>query len=543
MGCSGSKAENSITEVQPNKNHASEVAAPPPQKHHYNSDVDNAKSSAVTGLVHASDAKSMLKKYDLGNGTELGRGACGSVSAVKHKETGDMFALKKVSFESMDAVSWEELEAEVDTQKKLDHPNVARILESFKDNDAKVMYIVMELCSGGSLVSRMRKHRHGYNERMAASMMEKMLSAVTYCHHHGVVHRDIKLDNIMYESDAEDGELKLIDFGFAADVKKGGEGMWDQLGTPSYMAPELWADVEKEYDSSVDVWAIGVLTYLLLCGRRPFDHPNRAEKKRMIEHDKLQFPSPYWDKISSEAKDFCQALMQKKPKDRLSAAEALKHPWIKHQSTGHSGTDAAQELLAHDEIFGALEAYEHTDALARLSLQVMAFSTPPAKTHELREMFKKFDTDDSGTISMSEFKQALQTSHPELSEERVEAMFKSLDFESKGEIEYLEFVAATMSSQKNLAGSNSILAAFNVLDVDHDGVITKADIAKAFSGQIDDKVADALMKHRNESGAVNFKSFERAILAMIKESGEHADGAHHVIRTLSPKLHYETKNM
>jgi hypothetical protein len=135
--------------------------------------------------------------------------------------------------------------------------------------------------------------------------------------------------------------------------------------------------------------------------------------------------------------------------------------WIKHQSTGHSGTDAAQELLAHDEIFGALEAYEHTDALARLSLQaraqppsagrtrrtrrarercvrldhrrsvvtraprvsaqVMAFSTPPAKTHELREMFKKFDTDDSGTISMSEFKQALQTSHPELSEERCAA--------------------------------------------------------------------------------------------------------------------------
>jgi hypothetical protein len=99
---------------------------------------------------------------------------------------------------------------------------------------------------------------------------------------------------------------------------------------------------------------------------------------------------------------------------------------------------------------------------------------------------------------------------------RVEAMFKSLDFESKGEIEYLEFVAATMSSQKNLAGSNSILAAFNVLDVDHDGVITKAAIAKAFSGQIDDKVADALMKHRNESGEQHATSTPTAVVSVAR---------------------------
>ena len=108
-------------------------------------------------------------------------------------------------------------------------------------------------------MSRMKSHRHGYGERAAATLVEKMLSATIYCHHHGVVHRDIKLDNFIYESEAEDAELKLIDFGFAAEIAPGKESMWDQLGTPSYMAPELWGQEEAEYDSSVDMW----------CARRP----------------------------------------------------------------------------------------------------------------------------------------------------------------------------------------------------------------------------------------------------------------------------------
>ncbi len=97
----------------------------------------------------------------------------------------------------------------------------------------------MEMCTGGSLVSRMRDHRHGYGERAAATLVEKMLSAVTYCHRHSVIHRDIKLDNFIYEDDREDAELKLIDFGFACEVAPGHEDMFERLGTLSYMAPEL----------------------------------------------------------------------------------------------------------------------------------------------------------------------------------------------------------------------------------------------------------------------------------------------------------------
>merc|ERR1719224_218207 len=125
--------------------------------------------------------------------------------------------------------TFEELNLEMDIQKKLDHPNICKIIESFEDPRRGIMYIVMELCTGGSLVSRIRSHRNGFGERSAATLVEKMLSSIIYCHHHGVVHRDIKLDNFIYENESEDAELKLIDFGFAFDITPGGrESMFDQ---------------------------------------------------------------------------------------------------------------------------------------------------------------------------------------------------------------------------------------------------------------------------------------------------------------------------
>ena len=540
MGCCSSQPEDSIATkaVQVETNASTRTSK---DRHtSYHSDVDNEHAGITTGLIHRADVKQMHHKYDTSKAAELGHGACGSVIAVRRKDTGDMFAMKTVALDMVGAHNFDELRKEIDVQKKMDHPNIAKILEYFEDPKHGVMHIVMELCAGGSLVSRMKDHRHGYSERSAATLMERLLSAVTYCHHHGIVHRDIKLDNIMYESDSEESELKLIDFGFAtevrgsplsrslspshalshrfthrhaprAQVKRGSESMFDQLGTPSYMAPELWSDRGPAYDSSVDVWAVGVVTYMLLCGRRPWDHPNRDEKRRMIRHDKLQFPSPAWDKISSEAKDFCESLLQKRPADRLSAADAVKHPWIRRSSNLKSGLDAAHEMLEHEEIFSSLTAYEHADGLARLSLQVMAFATPPNKVEELRTMFHKIDTDDSGTISREEFMDAM-SAHPELPKERVEQMFKALDFSGTGQIEYAEFIAATLASQGSTKVSckNSIQAAFTTLDVDHDGFITLKDLHDAFSGQIDDAVAESLLKHRDASYALRASNIDPA---------------------------------
>ena len=127
-------------------------------------------------------------------------------------------ARAQVSLEGMAAHSMAELRQEISVQKMLDHPNIVKVFETFEDPRRQELHIIMEMCTGGALVSRMKTHRHGYGEKAAATLLEKSLSATMYCHKHGVVHRDIKLDNFIYENEAEDAELKLIDFGFASFV-------------------------------------------------------------------------------------------------------------------------------------------------------------------------------------------------------------------------------------------------------------------------------------------------------------------------------------
>ena len=164
-------------------------------------------------------------------------------------------------------------------------------------------------------------------------------------------------------------------------------------GYTVYMAPELWCVVEVEYVSSVVTWAVGVVTYMLLSGRRPFDHPNKREKKRIICEDPLQFPSPHWDKISNDAKDFCSKLMMKRPAERMNAASAVKHPWIKKHSlmrASSGGISASEEIAKHGEIDAALEAFAEADGITKLAMQVIAFTTPPAKLEELRQLFRRW---------------------------------------------------------------------------------------------------------------------------------------------------------
>ena len=501
----------------------------------YVSDVGDVHGALTGGLVHEGKMEDFVRKYDMSKATELGHGACGSVVAVRRRDTNDMFALKVISMNSMDKSNFDELRTEIATQKKLDHPNICKVIESFEDPRHGKMYIVMELCSGGSLVSRMKYHRHGYGEGAVATFIESMLSAVTYCHHHGVVHRDIKLDNMIFESEAEDAELKLIDFGFAMEVRVGREGMWEQLGTPSYMAPELWDKGKTTYDSAVDVWAIGVVAYMLLSGKRPFHHQDMEEKRRLIRHAELQFPSPDWDHVSDGAKDFCRALLKKRPHDRLSSADAAQHAWIKSASNMHRGIDAAHELEKHTEIVDSLEAFSHADGLAKLALQVIAFSTPPAKLAELRQIFHKMDEDDSGTLSLEEFKHAMAM-HPEIPQERVEQLFNQMDVQHKGEIDYTEFLAATVASSANFAenGQSSILAAFNMLDADHDGYIDKKDLTRAFDGEISEAEETQILKHCDASGRVNFDAFKRVMLAMMQDVKDH-ENAHTIITKIHKK--------
>lgn len=475
----------------------------------YYSDISDGMPSLTQALVHQRSLQSFYESYDATQSRVLGSGTFGTVSTVRHRESGDTLAMKVIQAQSH--VSMSAYRNELELHRRLDHPNICKVLESFEDTESKRFIIIMELLTGGTLISCLKeRHRNGYNEAAAATITEKMLSAILYCHQHGVVHRDIKLDNMLFESEREDSDIKLIDFGFASSVQPGNEMMHGRLGTPSYMAPELWSEQRDfAYDSSVDMWALGAAVYMLLSGMRPFHSTDKERKGQMIRHSPLCFPLASWEQVSVAATDFCSALMQKRPRDRLSASEAIKHAWITGQSRAHSEPeDAVRALLDNAAVVTALEEYANAEELKQLALEVIAFSTPPKNFDHLRHIFQVIDTDGSGTIDISEFEVAMRGGS-KLPSQRLKRIFNEIDANRSGEIDYTEFLAAALSSRG--VERRSLRAAFNKLDDDADGFISRADLVGALDGRLSPSALDAVLKGADSNGRVSYGAFKRCV--------------------------------
>ena len=212
--------------------------------------------------------------------------------------------------------------------------------------------------------------------------------------------------------------------------------------------------------------------------------------------------------------------MMKDPTQRLSPSDAIKHPWIQQRSDVHKGDDAATALQKRDQIVKSIEAFSNADGMAKIAMQWLAFTVPPAKLNELRDIFRKMDVDDSGTITLEEFKEAM-TKQEDLPVSRIEQIFEAMDVTKSGEIEYNEFLAATLASsqqfEKSLSG-NSLHAVFNELDTDHDGYISKADIQEFFQDDFDESSIRTLAQRADgaDTGKINYDGFKQCVLQMMK---------------------------
>jgi len=204
---------------------------------------------------------------------------------------------------------------------RLDHPNVVKLLEAYESKSS--VYLVMELVTGGELFDRIVE-KGSYTEKDAADLIKQVLSAVAYMHSSGVVHRDLKPENLLYHSPDEDSKIMISDFGLSKMEDSG--IMATACGTPGYVAPEVLA--QKPYGKEVDVWSIGVISYILLCGYPPFYDENDANLFAQILKGEFEFDSPYWDDISQEAKEFIRSLMCVDVDKRLSCEDAIAHSWI-----------------------------------------------------------------------------------------------------------------------------------------------------------------------------------------------------------------------
>ncbi|XP_052829748.1 serine/threonine-protein kinase DCLK2 isoform X3 [Octopus bimaculoides] len=231
------------------------------------------------------------------------------------------------------------IENEVSILRKAKHPNIIRLIEEFDSPDQ--LFLVMELVKGGDLFELITTATK-YTERTASRMTHNLLSALAYLHAAGIVHRDVKPENLLV-CEMNDGTkaLKLGDFGLATDAK---QPLFVVCGTPTYVAPDILS--EKGYGLKVDVWAAGVITYILLCGFPPFVSPsnNQEELFDKILSGKFEFISPFWDEVSSSAKDLIEHMLQVDPEMRYSAAEVLDHPWVANDTAKDDKLHVAREL-------------------------------------------------------------------------------------------------------------------------------------------------------------------------------------------------------
>jgi len=260
------------------------------------------------------------KLYEFKN--ELGRGAFSIVYLGINKATGAKFAIKVINKKDLGKDYEKNLKMEVDILKKVNHANIIALKELFDTPDK--LYLVMELVTGGELFDKIVE-KGSYTESEASQLVRKIVSAVEYLHSIDIVHRDLKPENLLLKRSDNDLEVALADFGLSKIV---GQQMMMQTacGTPSYVASEVLN--ATGYGKEVDMWSIGVITYILLCGFPPFYGDTVPEIFEQIMEANFDYPEEYWGSVTKEAKDFINRLLVVETSDRMSASDALKHPWL-----------------------------------------------------------------------------------------------------------------------------------------------------------------------------------------------------------------------
>lgn len=215
----------------------------------------------------------------------------------------------------MNKVEQKQLELEINILREMDHPNIVKLFEFYQDK--KNYFIVTEMCTGGELFDQIIKRPY-YSERDAAGVMKQVFSAVAYCHGQNIVHRDLKPENLLLESETSGtgAMIKVIDFG-TSQLYDSSKKMKQKFGTPYYIAPEI---LKGAYDMKCDLWSCGVILYILISGRPPFDGKNDKQILQEVEKGKADFSGPLWQKVSPEALDILKKLLNKDTEKRISAA-------------------------------------------------------------------------------------------------------------------------------------------------------------------------------------------------------------------------------
>ncbi|KAH6760066.1 calcium-dependent protein kinase 16 [Perilla frutescens var. hirtella] len=491
------------THQKTRENHKSQQQKP----HHQNYKNSSKRPSGVIPCGKRTDFgydKDFDMRFTIGK--LLGHGQFGYTYVAIDKSSGDRVAVKKIDKNKMVLpIAVEDVKREVKILRALTgHENVVHFYNAFEDDS--FVYIVMELCEGGELLDRiLSKKDSRYTEKDAAIVVRQMLKVAAECHLHGFVHRDMKPENFLFKSPKEDSHLKATDFGLS-DFIKPGKKFQDIVGSAYYVAPEV---LKRKSGPESDVWSIGVITYILLCGRRPFWDKTEDGIFKEVLRNKPDFRRKPWPGISNAAKDFVKKLLVKNPQARLTAAQALSHPWVREGGE-------ASEIPLDISVLSNMRQFVKYSRFKQFALRALASTLDEEELSDVRDQFDAIDVDKNGVISLEEMRQAMEKDLPwRMKDSRVLEILQAIDSNTDGLVDFSEFVAATLhvhqleehDTEKWHQRSQS---AFEKFDVDRDGFITPEELKMhtGLRGSIDPLLEEADI---DKDGRISLPEFRRLL--------------------------------
>lgn len=452
------------------------------------------------------------KKYNIIS--KLGDGSYGTVFLAVNSLTKSKVAIKKIIKVKENVVDDLEIKNEIDILKKLDHPNIVKIYEFYETNDS--YYIVTEYCKKGELYGYIKNQ---YTEQQLAVLFYQVFSGLCYLHDNHILHRDLKLENILIsevEKDLKSKQnffwIKIIDFGTAKIFEKN-KSEKTVVGSSYYIAPEV---LKHKYDEKCDTWSVGVILYMLIVGRAPFDGDDDDEIIEKIRKGKYNSNNKKLLACSKEVQDLVKRLLDMNTETRLSSKEALNHPWFMNYGGRalYSSFDKKEMLLYIDNLFN----YKFQSKFQQLVLAFVVHNIPhSAETKLILKLFRFLNTKGDCKLTKLElFNGLCNFKQKEEILKYLDNIFLSLDGDNNGYIEYEEFLRACMDKKQILTDDN-LHYAFNFLDKDKTKTLSVNKIMGAFVTK-GNKILEEIFKNtikevdRNNDGEINYEEFKELML-------------------------------
>lgn len=471
--------------------------------------------------------------YDIQYSKVLGSGMNGSVYMAKAKTSSVQYAVKGFKLHGISKDAKEDLVSEAEIFLKMDHPHVARLIAVYESES--MLHLVMECMGGGELFDRIEKSKR-FSEANAAHSVWQMLLAVHYLHSQEIVHRDLKLENFLYETKSND-HLKLIDFGFSH-VWKPDTMMAASCGTLSYVAPEVLA---QSYTKQCDLWSLGVVAFILTMGYMPFSGSEDHQVASIMAGNYKKKPQK-WESVSEPCRDFLERLLQTNPKKRLTSEDALKHEWIANRDqTGHYHITPLAQLDSEDgtgggslnvdsDTIGALCEFHQASRFRRACMSMMAWSLTQQERAAVRDAFIELDVKRQGTIKLSELQQVLRPKLDNKGEGQLNELFSSLSSAHAEEIHYSDFLAAMMT-RRILMHDEHLTATFRQFDTDNSGYITQANLKQVLGNDFSESELKELILQVDPENMdkISYKHFVEYLRSSANVKDSHRSAALRVI--------------